>query len=44
MDNPGLHEARRRIEAAARDKAGELDLGGLGLTKSEAAREHEHGG
>jgi Leucine-rich repeat (LRR) protein len=29
----GMAEARRRIEAAARDKSGELDLGGLGLTE-----------
>jgi internalin A len=33
MDNPGLQEARRRIEAAARDRAEELDLGGLRLTE-----------
>jgi internalin A len=33
MDSPGLLEARRRIEAAARDRARELDLGGLRLTE-----------
>jgi internalin A len=33
MDNPGLQEARRCIEAAARDQAEELDLGGLRLTE-----------
>jgi hypothetical protein len=29
----GMEEARSRIEAAARDKSGELDLGGLDLTE-----------
>src|SRR5579871_270219 len=33
MDNPGLLEARHRIEVAARDRAEELDLGGLRLTE-----------
>jgi hypothetical protein len=33
MESPGLLEARRRIEVAARGKAEELDLGGLGLTE-----------
>jgi hypothetical protein len=33
MDSPRLQEARRRIKDAARDKAEELDLGGLGLTE-----------
>jgi hypothetical protein len=31
--SPGLLEACRRIEVAARSKAEELDLGGLGLTE-----------
>ena len=32
-ETPSLQEARRRIEAAAREGAEELDLGGLGLTE-----------
>jgi len=33
IKSPGLLEACRRIEVAARGKAEELDLGGLGLTE-----------